>query len=212
MRTRVAVVAALLAVATARATLIQVDLGGSGRLTNDTTALFGNLDGTSLDGQTLSLDFSFANSEFARLFSVTTSYEVLVTLQTNGTGLVGYLDGTGYLTDQNGDPLHPIQDLGSASSSNGSMAVGLFPLPAVNTPVDDYGVHLNLLLPFNPSLEITGGEFRLYSYGDSGPFGVGPGVPRNLVPEGGDTAILLAIGLAGIIAAFRWMRKCAGEA
>jgi hypothetical protein len=206
-----AVVAALLAVATAHATLIQVDLGATGRLTSDTTVLFGDLNGTALNGQSLSLDFVFANSEFARLFTVTTSFEVSVSLQTNGTGLVGFLDGTGYLTDQNGGPLHAPQALGSASSSDASMTAGLFPLSSVSTPLDDYGVHFDLLFPLNPSLEITGGEFRLYAYGDSGPYGVGPGVPRNIVPEGGDTAILLAISLTGIVMAYRRMRKSAGR-
>jgi VPDSG-CTERM motif len=178
----------------ARGVAIPINLGPPGTLATDTTISFGDLNGTGLLGQNLSVDFVFTSSEFVRLFTITTDFSAFVTLQTNSSSFVGFLSGTGYLTDSLGNALEPSETLGSASSSNGSMTVGLF--PTVGRPIDFYGVHLDLTFPTNPAL-VTGGHFRLLS--NTGPFGIGPGLPADIVPDSGSTAILLGLGFVGII-------------
>jgi hypothetical protein len=178
----------------ARGVTIPINLGPPGTLATDTTISFSDLNGTGLVGQNLSVDFVFTSSEFVRLFTVTTDFSVFMTLQTSSSSSVGLLSGTGYLTDSLGNALEPPETLGSASSSNGSMPVGLF--PTVGRPIDFYGVHLDLTFPTNPAT-VTEGQFRLLS--NTGPFGIGPGLPTDIVPDTGSTAILLGLGFFGII-------------
>jgi hypothetical protein len=186
----------------AKAIPIGIDLGPSPSLTTHTSAYFDALDGISLEGQTLSINFRFTNSEFARLFTVTSrSFKSELTLQTNGSGDVGFLDGTGFLLDQQGHALTTPEDLGQANSSNGSLFAGLFPFFSgeLNTPVDFFGIHFDLTLPNRPWLTITGSDFGLIS--DPGQvFGIGPGVPPDIVPDAGGTLLLLGISVTGLIA------------
>lgn len=180
----------------AEATPISIDLGPSPNITQHVDTMFSDLSGTQLQGQTLSLDFLFANGKFARLFSVTDpSFAILITLNTSGSGVVGFLGGTGYLLNQSGGALGAAESLGSVSGTDGSISAGLFPLLSgqFSTPLDFFGVHTNLLLPNNSSITITGGEFQLVSAGGRGVFGIGPGVPRNIVPESGSTLVLLSL-------------------
>jgi len=120
--------------------------------------------------------------------------------------MVDFLSGTGFLVDQEGNPLQPPQQLGSASGDNGLLAAGLFPLlPGdLSRPLDFFGIHFDLTLPVSPSLSITGEEFLFKSNGNA-PFGVGPGVPSDIVPDGGRTAVLLSITLAGLISMRAWV-------
>jgi hypothetical protein len=173
---------------------IQINVGAPSTLSSDTMVPLSDLNKTALLGQSSSVDFRFANSEFVRLFTVTIGFSVSMTLQTSSSSFVGFLHGTGYLTDSLGSALEPPQTLGSASSNDGSMTVGL--LPQVNRPIDFYGVHYDLTFPTNPEV-VTGGQFRLVS--DSGPFGLGPGLPTDIVPDTGSTAILLGLGFVAII-------------
>src|SRR5438874_2440302 len=88
---------------TIKAVAISLDLGPAGNITSEVVTSFSALNGLSLAGQNISLDFTFTNAEFVRLFTLTSeSFSTLLTLQTSGTGLVGFLDGTGFLSDQNG--------------------------------------------------------------------------------------------------------------
>ena len=64
------------------ATTIAIDLGSPSKLTSQIDIPFAALNGVSLNGQTLSLDFMFTNNEFVRLFTVTSpSFISLLTLQ-----------------------------------------------------------------------------------------------------------------------------------
>lgn len=200
--------AALVAVftGTAQADPIKVDLGPSHTVTSQTPpSTFDDLNGTALSGQSLSVDFGFLNDEFVRVFSVTSdAFQVLIKLQTNSVGFTGFLDGTGYLIDINGDPIPGYGITGSAAGSDGSMAISLFPLlkDEDGTPNDDllrpfdfYGVHYDLTFPDvnDDTIFVTTGEFALSA--DGGVFGIGPGIPDNIVPESGATLLLLGIGL-----------------
>jgi hypothetical protein len=196
----------------ARAVLISADLGAPHTLTNHTSpSSFDTLDGTRLYGQTLSLNVSFLNGEFVRLFNITSwTFDAAIKLQTNGSGLLGFLDGTGYLVDSNGDAIPGYGVTGSASGADGSFSLGFYPLlkdkdGTHNTdllrPFDFYGIHYDLTLPDlnDPSIQITLGQLMLSS-APGGVFGIGPGLPRDVVPESGSTVLLL--GMAGLLVVF----------
>lgn len=192
-----------------RAVIIPIDLGAPGVRSADTMRAFDGLNGVSLNAQALSLDFVFANSQFARVFSVTPTWSILVTLQISGAGIVGFLSGTGFLLDDQQNAIDSARILGSANGPD-SMSVGLFPLfpddngnPSdLQRPFDHFGVHLDLTLPFNPSVEITGGQFILSA---NGRYGVGPGhIPRDIVPESSATIVLFAIASCGLLAVRIW--------
>ncbi len=200
----------------AQAGSIDVDLGPSHTITSETPpSFFDDLNGTPLAGQNLAVDFSFLNGEFVRIFSVTSdAFQASIKLQTNSLGFVGFLDGTGYLIDINGNAIPGYGITGSASGSDGWMAISLFPLLKDDdgTPNDDllrpfdfYGVHFDLTFPDvnDDAIFVTSGEFWL-SDPSGGVFGVGPGIPRNVVPESGNTVILLVIGLACTIGLRIW--------
>jgi hypothetical protein len=190
---------------------IPIDLGPSLIVTNEIDRIaFSDLNGTPVTG-TLSVDFDFSGNAFVRLFSqyfvanpygppvavgTGSSFDVSLVLQTSGVGLVGFLQGTGYLTDEHGIPIPGYGVTGSSSSDEGMMAIGLFPLfrddsGSPNTelirPFDFYGVHFDLIFPDVPSLEVTGGEFGLY---DNGVFGIGPNIPSD-IPEPRSSILLL---------------------
>ncbi len=158
-----------------------------------------------LSGQTLSLDFAFTNAEFVRLFSTTNSqFAALLTLRTNASGVAGFLDGTGYLVDQQGTALEQPESLGSASGDDGAVHAGLFPLLSnvLDRPIDFYGVHFDLTLPAAAPFAITEGEFGLIVVGidRNDRFGVGPGnIPRDIVPDFGSTLLLLTCALVAVL-------------
>jgi hypothetical protein len=189
-------------------TTIGIDLGPASTITSDMSVPFDALDGISLAGQTLSINFTFTNKEFVRLFTITSaSFISRISLQTNGSGVVGFLSGTGYLFDHQGNAIDTPQDLGSASGNDGSLDAGLLPLLSgeLQRPIDFYGVHLDLTLPTNPLVTVTGAaQFQLLAAGVSTPFGIGPGVPRDIVPDAGSTLLLLGISLAGLMGARTW--------
>ncbi len=186
----------------ANASPIEVDLGPPGTITSQTpSSPFEGLSGTPLDGQNGSIDFSFSNNEFVRLFTVTpNTFEVSINLQTNGSGFVGFLEGTGYVVDMQGNAIPGFGITGAASGNDGSLAIGLFPLLKdedgtpnrdLLKPLDFYGIHFDWSYPDinDPSIHVIGGEFALISNG--GVFGIGPGLPRDIVPDSGSTLFLL---------------------
>src|SRR5437868_4357084 len=193
------------AIGSARATTIDLDLGTPPHVTFKVTNSFDAMNGTALQGQTLSLDFTFSHGEFVRLFTVTsTPFVALLKLQTSSSSEVDFLSGTGFLVDQQGNPLQQPQQLVSASGDNGLLAAGLVPLLSgdLSRPLDFFGVHFDLTLPTSRFVVITGEDFMFKS---DAPFGVGPGVPADIVPEGGSAALFLAITLAGLISTRTWI-------
>jgi hypothetical protein len=187
----------------AQATTIDLNLGVSPHVTSKVTNSFAALDGIALQGQTLSLDFTFSHGKFVRLFTITSNpFVCLLKLQTNSPVMLDFLNGTGFLVDQHGNPLEQPQQLGSASGDNGSLAAGLLPLlpGGLQRPLDFFGIHFDLTLPVSPSISITGEEF-LFTSDSNGPFGVGPGVPRDIVPDQGSTLLLLSLASLALILA-----------
>jgi hypothetical protein len=206
----------------AQATNIGIDLGPAHVLTGinpETNRLpFDGLRGTPLFGQTVSVDFFFAHNGFVRIFTATgPAFDVQVNLQTNGSGLLGFLHGSGYLIDAQGNAIPGFGVTGSASGDDGSLGIGLFPLLKDDSgtpnqdlarPLDFYGVHYDLTLPVvDPSVEVTSGQFLLAGNGIFTPFAIGPGrIPRDIVPDTGSTFMLLLLGFGGVIAARRSRR------
>ena len=197
--------ASLGVIGSARATTIDLDLGTPPNVTSHVTNSFDALNGTALQGQTLSLDFRFSHGEFVRLFSVTsTPFVALLKLQTGSFSNVDFLSGTGFLVDHQGNPMQPPQQLGSASGNNGLLAAGLFPLlPGdLSRPLDFFGLHLDLTLPMSPFVVITAEDF-LFKSDRNAPFGVGPGVPSDIVPDSGSAFLLLCLGVIGLLGGVR---------
>ena len=189
---------------------IDLDLGTPPHVTSKVTSSFDAMNGTTLQGQTLSLDFRFSNGEFVRLFTITSPpFLAVIHLQTNSSGMFDCLSGdcpsgTGFLVDQHGNALQPPQELGSAGGNNGLLAAGLQPLMPVDLsrPLDFFGIHFDLTLPVRLSVAITGEEF-LFESPDKTPFGVGPGVPSDIVPDSGSTCLLLCLGVIGLLGGVR---------
>jgi hypothetical protein len=190
---------------------IPVDLGSSGfRQPGTVSADFSALNGTAFTGQSLILDFLFANDEEVRIFS-TTSFNVEFLLTTNGEPL-SPITGTGFLT-LNGHAVHGARDLGEIMLS-GPPPFGfgsyLYPQfadssgnPALDLPItyDFSGVRFNLSLPAQQGLLVTGGEFVL-RHNDGERFAIGA-----QLPESGSSLLLLLISLGvAALAAPRWRR------
>jgi hypothetical protein len=197
---------------------ITIDLGPSRIATNQTDRIaFSDLNGTPVTG-TLSLDFVFSDDAFVRLFNqyivpggpgpggtvgTTSLLDIGLSLQTSGSGLVGFLQGTGYIFDRAGNHIPGYGVTGSASSDQGEMFIGLFPLlrdknGAPNSdlprPLDFYGVHFDLIFPNVPSLEVTRADFAIFD-GGGGEFGIGPNVPLDIPePSAFALAVLGALG------------------
>jgi hypothetical protein len=164
------------------------------------------------------VDFVFSNDAFVRLFNqyfvpggsvqgigTSSSLDISLSLQTSGSGLVGFLRGTGYIFDRAGNPIPGYGVTGSASSDQGAMFIGLFPLArdqngAPNTdllrPLDFYGVHFNLILPEVPSLKVTGADFAIFDPFHE--FGIGPNIPLD-IPEPSAFAFAGLVALAYLL-------------
>lgn len=162
---------------------------------------FADLVGEELAGQTFILDFPCPSGTFIRLYPVSPTFNALLALQTDFSGLPGFISGLGSVLDPVGAPIL-TEPLGAASSSSGLLAAGLV-LPAlpVTPALDLYGFRYELSLPITPGAYVTSAELRLLA---RGPIGIGPGVPDEWpAPEGGDAAFMLCVGCFVILAGRR---------
>jgi hypothetical protein len=214
------VVVAMLALAGAgelRATTIEIDLGPPGTFKGIYAQVgpigFSDLNGTPVDGSSMSLNFFFTNNEFVRLFSNTTSlFDVGLSLLTNAGTFPGFVTaGSGYLIAQNGSAIPGFGIVGRSDGSDGSTNIGLFPLLAdangtpnssLTFPLDFYGVHFDFTLPNDPSVSVIGGNFALFGAGQNSQFAIGPHVP-----ETGSTWLLLLVGTTGLLLARAKMQR-----
>jgi len=74
-----------------------------------------------------------------------------------------------------------------------------------------FGVHYDLTLPDVPAVTISGADFQLVAAGvnQEDRFGIGPGVPLDIVPEGSATLFLFSIGLIVVVLARVYLAKTA---
>jgi hypothetical protein len=197
------VAAFLVSGSVAVATPLWVDLGPTGVVHNSRTVESG-APNVQFEGQMIGIDFSFLNGQFIRLFTATNnSFQIDAFFRINNAPL-GALNfaGNGFLTDNHGAELGPAVTLEAFPVTHHFHQVGvdlvLRPLTSDVVPDDVNGIHLDLTLPNSPG----------FGFGDGPPggvtfaanvFGIGPGVPRDIVPDFGSTALFLAITLGGLI-------------
>ncbi len=208
MKTQILIAALITGAASANATFF--DLGPNGTYYEQIYNL-SVLNGTQLNGQTVSVDLNFGVSIY--LFGNTLpTFGILINFQTNDPTYPGFVIGGGFLLDDFGNPVCGTRVLGSADGSDGTSEIGLFPL--LNNdgnlatdfvrPDDFYGVHFDLTLPKNSAFSITSGSFYLFADdvthngNRSGPFRIGPHVPEN-----GTTLSLLFLGIIALMGAKR---------
>jgi hypothetical protein len=151
-------------------------------------------------GQNIAIDFSFQNGEFIRLFTATHFFFVDAFFTINSAPLPQNFVGSGFLTDKKGDALGPSVILEAFPVTDLVNQIGvdlvLRPLTSNTVPADAYGVHLDLTLPDSPGFGFGSSPSVLFG-GDI--FGIGPGVPTDVIPDAGDTLFLFSIGLAVLI-------------
>jgi len=155
-------------------------------------------------GQNIDIDFSFQNSQFIRLFTATNnSFQIDVFFRINNAPLPALnFAGSGFLTDNHGADLGPAVTLEAFPVTNHFHQTGvdlvLRSLTSDVVPDDVYGFHLDLTLPNSPGFGFGHGPPGGVTF-DGNIFGIGPGVPRDIVPDFGSTALFLTIALGGLI-------------
>jgi hypothetical protein len=186
-----------------------IDLGPTGVVYNSRTVDCGGPD-VQFAGQNIDIDFSFQNGQFIRLFTATNnSFQIDAFFRINNAPLPALnFTGSGFLTDNHGAELGPAVALEAFPVTHHFHQVGvdlvLRPLNGDVVPVDVYGFHLDLTLPNSPG----------FGFGDGPPggvtfvanvLGIGPGIPRDIVPDFGSTALFFTIALGGLIPMRAWV-------
>ena len=207
--------AAILLVNTGALNAISIPINlGPPRVTPFFGTSFNELNGVSLNGQSLSLNFVFTDN-FVRLLppgsfpQTGQDFDIALILDTNANGLPGFASGKGFIFDAAGNPLQPAERLGSAASSGGEIVLGLFPLSDGAPPDANFsGFHVTITLPDNAGFEITDEHLRLlggHIHGfpsNEGQFGIGPHIADN-----GSTLALFAFALLALSQTSKlWMR------
>jgi hypothetical protein len=195
--------ASLLPVRLALATPIPIDLGSTGVIRGSDTVDLA-VPNIQFQGQTIAMDFSFQNGEFIRLFTATKFFQIDAFLRIKNAPLLPPLNftGSGFLEDNQGTALGPTITLQALPVTDPGNQIGvdllLRPLASNAVPGDAYGFHLDLTLPDSPGFGFGSGPAGGVTF-DGNIFGIGPGVPHDIVPDGGSTALFLTITLAGLI-------------
>lgn len=193
----------------AKATSITVDPGPRGYQSYDILMPFNDLNGTVLGGQTQSLDFMFADLKWAVVPSPSSAfeYEAGLFIQTNAGTDPGAMSGSGYVLDQNGNPLETALTLGSSTGSNGEISVGLFPFEGLPfQTLVHYGVHFDVTYPVDSSVTVTSAYLRLYDYDCAYPWGKPIDIAP--LPEPATGVLLLVILIPSAIGLWYWRRSC----
>jgi hypothetical protein len=202
--------ASLLPVRLALATPIPIDLEPSTgviRGSDDAPLAVPNIQ---FQGQTIAMDFSFQNGQFIRLFTATKFFQIDAFLRINNAPLLPPLNftGSGFLEDNQGGALGPTITLQASTVDDLVNQTGvdllLRPLASNAVPGDAYGFHLDLTLPDSPGFGFGSGPAGGVTF-TGNIFGVGPDVPRDIVPDGGSAALFLAITLAALISTRAWV-------
>jgi hypothetical protein len=182
---------------------VPIDLGPSG-LVNGSRTMDLAAPNVQFQGQNMVMDFSFSNDSFIRLFTATHWFQIDAFLRINNAPLPPLnFTGSGYLTDKGG-ALGPAVTLQAFPVTNVNHQVGvdflLRSLMSNAVPADIDGIHLDLTLPNSPGFGFGDGPVGGITF-DGNIFGIGPppGIPRDIVPDEGNTALFLAMTLGGLI-------------
>ena len=201
----IALAAPLLPIPAALAIPVSVDLGPTGVVQSSRTDFSVTAPNVAFQGQNIALDFNFQNGEFIRLFTATHFFQMDAFFGINNAPIPQNFAGSGFLTDINGFALGPSVTLQAFPVTNLVSQAGvdllLRPLTTNAVPADAYGIHLDLTLPNSPGFGFVNSPApgSVSFFGDI--FGIGPGVPPDVVPEGGGTLAFFAVGLTALIAA-----------
>jgi hypothetical protein len=191
------------------ATPLWVDLGPTGVVHNNRTVDSGAPD-VQFAGQNMDIDFSFKNGEFIRLFTATkNSFQIDAFFRINNAPLPALnFAGSGFLVDSHGAELGPAVTLEAFPVTHHFHEVGvdlvLRPLTSDVGPNDVFGIHLDLTLPNCPGFGFGDGPPGGVTF-DGNIFGIGPGIPHDIVPDFGSTAVFLTIALVGLISMRAWV-------
>ena len=186
---------------------IQVDLGPSGVVVAPQVVSFPAPD-VQFQGQNIAIDFTFQNSEFIRRFTQTKLFDIDVLLGINNAPSPQVFVGTGYVSDTLDTALGPPASLQAFPVTNGAnqiVGTDFFFTPLISNvaPVDIFHIHLNLTLPDSSNFGFANDTFSATTV-DGNIFGIGPGVPVDIVPDAGSTLLLLGISLMGLMEARIW--------
>jgi hypothetical protein len=205
--------AALLAATNLQAIPISIDLGPRGSVI-ERYLDFSGFEGTQMAGQSFSLDFSFPDSEFLRIYTTlggAGSFSAFLFLYANaGNPFENTFPfrGSGYVTDAN-DQQYSYPAIHN-TGNNGIFFLGLHPFisTAIQNielgPLDIYGIHYDLTLPDLEGIEIVSSQLGIFGPGgfdfEIPNIAVGPGIPdHQSVPDTGSTLLLLTLALIPIL-------------
>jgi len=200
-----------LATPAAFAVSIPVDLGPTG-IVQGVRQVSVAAPNVSFEGENIILDFSFQNGEFIRFFTATTFFQTDIFFRINNAPIPQNFTGSGYLIDKNGNALGPSVGLQAFPVTNLVSEVGvdllLRPLTTNSVPADAYGINLDLTLPDSPGFGFVNTPAPGAIVFDGNIYGIGPGVPANVVPDGGGTFALLTLGI-GAVSVARFLSRLA---
>ena len=201
--------------------IITIDLGPPSRVTGEKIVSFSDLNDLQLGGQTVSLDLVFSSNNFVRLFkSTNSSFLLLPMLDVFGAGTIDNPTGSGYLFDKAGNAISSVTSFGgSVTTDPGGEAFrlalgGFFPLLADETgkpgedgpfPLDIYGAHLDITMPYGSAFDVTGGELGLFPNAAQpwhDKFQIGD------VPDSGGTLLLAFVAVVLLFSLDAAMRRC----
>lgn len=187
---------ALALITTARANIINVDLGEPRRIINQQSGRDNLIDlpfAANVSGETLILDFEF--STFVRVPGPSPWF--VPGLELFGTGTITESNASGYLFDLN----HQAIPSGELHTGSGSFVIedesviygpGAFIPPASGFAADIYGAHIEI--PLSGEFELTGGRWVLAGgVGDRNRYSIGN------VPDSGATVGLFALALLPLL-------------
>lgn len=205
----VLILAAALALAvSAHAIIVPVDLGPPRTVSGDIFLNIPALGGTPFSGQTLSIDY-----EFNHLIKLGPSprFYFAVRAETNmesaGFGLVGSATSTGYVLFRDGELSPPVCFTNTMifESNTSEILFGLaypFGVAGFGQPVahERYltGLHFDMALPDIPGAEITSLRMHIDPFTPP-PYRASRWTVTDTVPETGDTAALLGLGLLALV-------------
>jgi hypothetical protein len=182
---------------------IPVDLGSTG-IVEGVRQVSVTAPDVSFQGQNIIFDLSFQSDQFVRLFTATTFFQIDIFFRINNAPIPQNFAGSGYLTDKNGQALGPSVTLQAFPVTNLVSEIGvdflLRPLTSNSIPADAYGVRLDLTLPDSPGFGFVNTPAPGAIVFDGNIFGIGPGIPANVIPEGGCTFVLFALAFGAVLA------------
>jgi hypothetical protein len=184
------------------ATPLWVDLGPSG-VVHSNRVVDSRAPNVQFAGQNIDINFSFENGQFIRLFTQTmNSFQIDAFFRINNSPSLLNFTGSGFLTDSHGAELGPAVTLEAFPVTHRFHEVGvdlvLTPLTGDVVPADVYGIHFDLTLPNSPGFGFGKGPPGAVTFA-ANVLGIGPGIPRDIVPDVGSTALFLTIALGGLI-------------